>query len=286
MMQGNIVVNAPGPAPTVTAISPTSGPADSGTGVVITGTNFVDGATVAIGGVAATGVTFQEATTLNATTPATLSPGTLNDVAVTNPDTQSGTLTAGWFADFLDVPQADIFHGFVEKLVRNGITAGCAGGNYCRDTAVTRAQMAVFLLKAKNSSSYAPPPCTGLVFIDVPCVGNPFDPWIEDLAGQNITGGCQAAPPMYCPGNPVNRQQMAVFLLKAKNGSSFDPPDCTGIFDDVPCTPGVGFPDWIEQLFADGVTGGCQVTPPLYCPTNPNTRGQMAVFLVKNFDLP
>jgi hypothetical protein len=57
------------------------------------------------------------------------------------------------------------------------------------------------------------------------------------------------------------------------------------VFEDVPCTPGVGFPDWIEQLFADGVTGGCSVSPPLYCPASPNTRGQMAVFLVKNFGL-
>jgi hypothetical protein len=27
------------------------------------------------------------------------------------------------------------------------------------------------------------------------------------------------------------------------------------------------------------------VAPPLYCPNNPNNRGQMAVFLVKTFNL-
>jgi hypothetical protein len=203
---------------------------------------------------------------------------------VINPDTQSGTLAAGFFADFLDVPQSDAFHDFVEKLIRNGVTAGCGGGDYCRDTVVTRAQMAVFLLKAKLGSAHLPPACTGAVFEDVFCTET-FDPWIEELAGLGITSGCQQTPPLYCPDDPVNRQQMAVFLLKAKNGSAFDPPDCAGIFDDVPCTVGAGFADWIEQLFHDNVTGGCSALPPLYCPVSPNTRGQMAVFLVKTFDL-
>ena len=58
-----------------------------------------------------------------------------------------------------------------------------------------------------------------------------------------------------------------------------------GIFNDVPCTPGTGFSDWIEELDNRGITGGCSVTPLLYCPTNPNNRGQMAVFLVKTFGL-
>jgi len=282
LMQGTVVVVNPGPAPTVTTINPTSGPASSGTAVTIGGTNFIDGATATIGGIAATGVSFQDAQTLNATTPFPLSPGTLNDVVVSqnNPDPQSATLTAGWFADFNDVPQADIFHGYVEKLIRNGITAGCGGGNYCRDDSVTRQQMAVFLLKGEHGSAYVPPACTG-VFPDVPCPG-PFTDWIEQLAAEGVTAGCGGGN--YCPLDPVTRQQMAVFLLKAKNGSGFVPPPCTGVFDDVPCPS--QYADWIEKLFADGVTGGCQVSPPLYCPTNPNTRGQMAVFLVKNFGLP
>jgi hypothetical protein len=274
-----------GPAPTATAIAPSSGPAATGNPVAITGTDFLAGATVAIGGAAATSVVVNGATSIDAITP-DLTPGSLNDVVVTNPDLQSGTLTAGFFADFLDVPQGDIFHDFVEKLIRHSVSAGCGGGNYCRDAGVTRAQMAVFLLKASQPLGYTPPACTGNVFDDVPCTGGIFDPWIEDLAARGITGGCQTAPPLYCPDSTVTRQQMAVFLLKAKNGFAYDPPDCTGIFDDVPCTPGVGFADWIEQLFNDNVTGGCSAVPPLYCPTDPSTRGQMAVFLVKNFGLP
>ncbi len=48
---------------------------------------------------------------------------------------------------------------------------------------------------------------------------------------------------------------MAAFLLKAKHGSSYVPPGCTAVFPDVAC-PSL-FADWIEQLFAEGITGGC-----------------------------
>ena len=75
---------------------------------------------------------------------------------------------------------------------------------------------------------------------------------------------------------------MAPFLLKAKHGADFVPPPCTGSFDDVPC-PSL-FADWIEQLAFEGITGGCGGNN--YCPSNPVTRGQMAVFVSKAFDLP
>ena len=74
---------------------------------------------------------------------------------------------------------------------------------------------------------------------------------------------------------------MAAFLLKADHGSTYLPPPCVGIFTDVPC--GGAFSAWIEELFAEGVTAGC--ADGLYCPTSPNTRGQMAVFLAKAFGL-
>ncbi len=186
---------------------------------------------------------------------------------------------------FPDAPTDNQFYRFIETLFHNGVTGGCTGGNYCPGDPVTRAQMAVFLLKSKYGSAHVPPPCTGSVFVDVPCTGGPFDPWIEELSGLGITGGCQASPPQYCPGNTVTRQQMAVFLLKAFEGSSYDPPDCAGIFDDVPCTPGTGFSDWIEELYNRQITGGCSQIPLNYCPTNPNNRGQMAVFLTKTFGL-
>ncbi len=137
--------------------------------------------------------------------------------------------------------------------------------------------MAVFLLKSEHGSSYAPPTCHG-VFGDVACPSL-FADWIEQLAAEGITAGCGGGN--YCPTTPVTRAQMAVFLLKAEHGPSYTPPACTGIFGDVTC-PSL-FADWIEQLAAEGITGGCGGGN--YCPNNPNTRGQMAVFLVKTFGM-
>ena len=142
--------------------------------------------------------------------------------------------------------------------------------------------MAVFLLKSKYSADYVPPPATGTVFADVPA-SHGFAPWIENLAALGITGGCGGGN--YCPDSPVTRGQMAVFLLKTKDGSTYDPPDCTGVFADVPCTPGTGFSDFIEELYSRQITGGCSTNPLNYCPTASNLRQQMAVFLVKTFGL-
>ena len=50
-------------------------------------------------------------------------------------------------ATFGDVPTSHPFFQFIEALVKSGITAGCGGGNYCPDAALTRGQMAVFLSK-------------------------------------------------------------------------------------------------------------------------------------------
>jgi hypothetical protein len=221
-----------------------------------------------------------DATEISATAPA-LPPGTLHDVTVTNPDATLGTIPNGWVSDFLDVPQGHLFYDFVTKLFANGITAGCGGGNYCVSSSITRAQMAVFLLKGKLGVCYVPPDPTGTAFGDVPANGFAAA-WIEDLAARGITGGCGGGN--YCPNSAVTRAQMAVFLLKTLLGSSHVPPAAVGIFEDVP--PGSFAADWIEELAARSITAGCSTSPSLYCPTAPNTRGQMAVFIVKTFRLP
>ncbi|MEO5973577.1 MAG: IPT/TIG domain-containing protein, partial [Ilumatobacteraceae bacterium] len=77
-------------APTVKSISPVSGPAAGGTSVTVDGKDFVAGATVTIGGVAATSVTVS-AKSITAVTSAHVA-GVVN-VVVKNPDTQFATLT-------------------------------------------------------------------------------------------------------------------------------------------------------------------------------------------------
>jgi uncharacterized repeat protein (TIGR03803 family) len=259
-------------------IVPDSGPASGDTPVVVSGVAFAAGAQVTLGG------TDQPASVETPesieTSSAAAEPGSLSDLVVTNPGGGSARIASAWFADFLDVADGHPFHDAVEAIVRDGISGGCGGGLYCVSAAVTRAQMAVFLLKAEHGGAYLPPACTG-VFGDVACP-SPFADWIEALAAEGVTAGCGLGN--YCPGDSVTRAQMAVFLLKTREGATYRPPPAVGLFNDVPL--GSFAADWIEELSARGVTGGCNPPPyPLYCPASPNSRGQMAVFLTKTFSL-
>ena len=192
---------------------------------------------------------------------------------------QRWTLHVG--ESFPDVPTSHQFYKFVENLFHNGVTGGCANGNYCPSNSVTRAQMAVFLLKGEHGSSYTPPACSGTMFADVPCPSGGFVDWINQLATEAITGGCGGGN--YCPGNSVTRGQMAVFLLKGEHGGAYAPPVCSAtVFTDVPC-PSAQFVNFINELNAEGITGGCGGGD--YCPGTAVNRGQMAVFLVKTFGL-
>jgi predicted outer membrane repeat protein len=182
---------------------------------------------------------------------------------------------------FADVPWSYWAAPYIEMMYYDGITGGCTVNplNYCPNNPVTRAQMAVFLLKAMYGTAYVPANATGTVFNDVP-TDNGFAKWIEQLAAEGITGGCGNGN--YCPNTPVTREQMAVFLLVAEHGTGYTPPAASGIFNDVPAS--YPFAPWIEQLAAEGITGGCGGSN--YCPKATVTRAQMAAFLVTAFSAP
>jgi glucose/arabinose dehydrogenase len=282
----------PLPPPGVSSIAPTSGSAAGGASVSIVGTNFLVVSTVTFGGQPASS-TYVNPTHLSAVAPS-LPAGSLNSVRVSNGQS-SGSLVNGWMADFADVPQSSPYHGAVEKLFRDGVTAGCGPGVYCPSAPVLRSQIAVFLLKSEHGAAYVPPACAG-IFADVPCPSTPnfpYSDWIERLSQEGVTGGCFTNPLRYCPDRSVSRAEMAVLLLKTEHGGGYQPPACAGVFADVPCpsTPNFPFSDWIERLYAEGVTAGCAPPGPptglpSYCPDAATPREQMATFLVLTFGLP
>jgi uncharacterized repeat protein (TIGR03803 family) len=258
--------------PSIDDLVPASGPASGGVSLTIAGDHFRPGIAAALDDTPfASQDVFDIHTHFGVTPP--LTPGTLYDVTVTNTDGQSATLPQAYFADFLDVPTGSLFHDDIEAIFRGGITAGCGGGSYCGGAAVTRSQIAVFILKVEHGAGYAPPACAG-AFPDVPCPSM-FADWIEQFAAEEITAGCGGG--LFCPQGPLPRANGAVLLLKAEHGSSYVPPSCTGVFADVPCPS--PFADWIERLAAEGITGGCGNGD--YCPDAHCTRGQMAAFLEK-----
>jgi hypothetical protein len=87
------VTTAP-PVVTITSVVPASGPFFGGKPVTINGSGFHSGATVTLGGTAATNVTVVNATTITATTPAHAA-GAVS-VTVTNSDSTSASLSAGY----------------------------------------------------------------------------------------------------------------------------------------------------------------------------------------------
>jgi hypothetical protein len=91
------------PPPSITSITPSSGEDAGGTVATISGTGFAQGASVKFDGIAATSVTVNNATSINATTPA----HAVGSVAVlvTNPDAQTGSKPNA-FTYVIPVPSA------------------------------------------------------------------------------------------------------------------------------------------------------------------------------------
>jgi hypothetical protein len=155
-----------------------------------------------------------------------------------------------------------LFRNDVVWLATQGITGGCAQNKFCPNAVVTRAQMAMFLVRAFDY-----PPAIGPDhFTDDN--GKTGESSINALFEAGITGGC--APRRFCPGSSVTRAQMALFLDRALGL----PPTSTDYFDD---DDGITGEAAINRMAAAGITGGCGTRK--FCPKGSVTRGQMAAFL-------
>jgi hypothetical protein len=92
----------------------------------------------------------------------------------------------------------------------------------------------------------------------------------------SVTTGCSTTPAKFCPGDPVTRGQMAVFIIRSMYGSAFSYTQ-TPYFSDVSATDPT-FP-FIQKLRDLGIATGCGVAR--YCPGDPVTRWTAAVLLVR-----
>jgi hypothetical protein len=117
---------------------------------------------------------------------------------------------------FADVPAAGKawMEPWIEKFYDEDLTTGCAISplRYCPEQKVTRAEMAVFLLRAMG---IAPVDDPANPFADLPVAGREWmEPWIETFYNKGFTTGCgvSADKLLYCPGFGVTRAEMAVFL--------------------------------------------------------------------------
>ena len=184
---------------------------------------------------------------------------------------------SGGDESFQDVPKSNWAYWYIHVMRYAGITNGCGNGNFCPTGLVTRDQMAAFLVRAIEGDPQSNLCAAGSPFSDVP-----WNVWycshVKRLVDLAITGGCGQGK--YCPGNLVTREQMAAFIVRAKEG---EPPQnyCGGVapFKDVPASAwSCGY---IKKLVELGITQGCGNGN--YCPGANVSREQMAAFLARAF---
>lgn len=156
------------------------------------------------------------------------------------------------------------------SVAANPIVHDNAGGPTCRD--YNRSASSVPVL----TSVPVPEPLAPLApgeFRDVN--GGTHALAIKAIALQGITKGCTTE--RYCPHRQITRAQMASLLVRARAL----PATSTNHFSDISGSPHAAA---VNALAAAGITGGCAADR--FCPDAPVSRGQMATFLQRTWDLP
>ena len=110
--------------------------------------------------------------------------------------------------------------------------------------------------------------------------GTVHEPAIDALAERGVLAETDCGSGLICPGEPISRWVMAVWLVRALGES---PSEAPTRFSDV--DPDAWWAPYVERLAEMRVTQGCATGPARYCPNQSVTRGQMSTFIARAFDL-
>ena len=113
--------------------------------------------------------------------------------------------------------------------------------------------------------------------------GSVHEAGLEAMASKGYLAGTECGDGLICPGQPLKRWEMAVWLGRALSYGE-PPPITESRFADV-----VAMEWWAPHVdrFSDlGVTVGCASEPLRYCPDRSVTRAEMATFFSRAFRLP
>ena len=107
---------------------------------------------------------------------------------------------------------------------------------------------------------------------------------VNALAAAGVYDGTDCDQNRLCPGQPLKRWEMAVWLVRAL-GETDPTPATETRFDDVTENNDWWMP-YVERMADLKITVGCSIDPPKFCPNNNVNRGQMASFITRALDLP
>ena len=170
-----------------------------------------------------------------------------------------------------DTPAGAFYTPAVEALNHNGVFDGTlCGAEFCPDQPLDRATMAVWTVRVLDGQD--PPATTSTRYADVDATGF-HNAFIERFAELRVTQGCGDGTG-FCPDDPVQRWQMAVFLSRAFGLA--DGPDPN--FGDVAAD--AWFAPEVAKLAASRITAGCG-DGTNFCPDKPTSRAEMAIFLAR-----
>ena len=107
--------------------------------------------------------------------------------------------------------------------------------------------------------------------------------YVESLAADGVFEGTDCQDQQFCPGDPLKRWEMSVWLMRALGETNINP---TGEsrFTDVEASS--WYSPYVERMADRKVTTGCSTNPPKYCPDRNVNRAHMASFLARALDLP
>lgn len=190
----------------------------------------------------------------------------------------------GATGSFTDVPPEHWAYRYIELLHSLGFVSGCEEDppRYCPEKGLTRAEMAVFIVRGVHGSSFMPPNPTAQIFQDVP-VGEWYAKWVHQLWNDGFTAGCSTDPLMFCPNRVHTRAEATVFFLRMLKGVDYIPPVPRGIFSDV--VTDQWYAKWVEEAYREGLIPPCQISDMLFCPEGELTRAMAAYMMVQAKDL-
>lgn len=159
----------------------------------------------------------------------------------------------------------------IEALVANQITAGCGPEVFCPTAAVTRGQAAAFLARAMKVAL----PSDVNAFPDL-VAGAYYTAPVNRLSELGVVAGYPDGT--FRPDATVSRAEMAALLVRATHLGL----ESSGVtFVDV--AEDAWFAPFVETLRNAGITTGC--TTDRFCPDSTVTREQLALFVVRAFNL-